>query len=314
MRYVMDNYKPKTNANQTSRARLIFTHPLTRIILEIAVFFGILVVLKTFLIKPGLRLFGFGENVFRAYQGVLTIAAMFTLYVVLIRLYEKRKSFELSPKYIIPDGLVGIFMGAGMVSAVFAVLWLSGAWYIVSTGSVSSMIVPVIWVILMAVLEELIFRGIVYRILEEWRGTVFALILSAALFGGPHIFNDNADLLSVLSATSGGLLMGVLYALTRRLWIPIFFHASWNLTQAIFGSQVSGADIFGSYFVSVREGPDWLTGGIFGIENSVVTISLILVVLAILIMYMKKRSLFLARGGVSQESPKPKISVSNQSE
>ena len=275
--------------------RRFLMHPLPRMILEAGIFFGTLFALKIALIKPGLGLLDLDETVFRAWQGVLTIAAMFTVYVILMRIYEGRKASELSPAHLVKDGIIGSLTGAAMVSTVFAALWIAGAWHIVSVGSISAMIVPVIWVILMATLEELIFRGMVYRILEEWLGTISALILSAVLFGGMHIFNDNADLTSVLSATSGGLLMGALYSLTGRLWIPIFFHASWNLTQAIFGSAVSGADIFGTYFESVREGPEWLTGGPFGIENSVISISLIFVVIAFLMLRMQRRNLFLTR-------------------
>jgi membrane protease YdiL (CAAX protease family) len=274
--------------------RVIY-HPLTRIVLEVALLFAVLVALKITLIKPGLGMLGLDETVFRAWQGIVTITVMFALYVALMRVYEKRRACELSLKYLVPDGLIGTLTGAGMVSIVFLILWLADAWHIVSTGSISAMIVPVIWIVLMATMEELVFRGIVYRNLEEWLGTVAALIVSAGIFGGVHIFNENADLISVLSATSGGLLMGALYSLTGRLWIPIFFHASWNLTQAIFGSAVSGEDIFGTYFESVREGPEWLTGGPFGIENSLVTISLIFVALVFLFIRMKQRNLFLTR-------------------
>jgi membrane protease YdiL (CAAX protease family) len=306
MNYVMENHQMNNNAKETSLTHRIFSHPLSRIIFETVLFFGPLVILKIVLIKPGLRLFGFDENVFLAFQGILTIAAMFTAYIAIMKWYEKRSVNELSPKFVIKDGLSGILAGAGMVSVVFAILWLAGAWYIISVGSISAMIVPVIWVFVLALWEELIFRGVIYRILEEWLGTILALVLSAAFFGGLHIFNDNADLLSVLSATSGGLLMGALYSLTGRLWIPIFFHASWNLTQAIFGSVVSGSDLFGTYFVSVREGPEWLTGGLFGVENSLITVSLMFMVVAIIFLYMKKQSLFLARGGILNERMKHK--------
>jgi membrane protease YdiL (CAAX protease family) len=285
-----------TTAEQVpSMVRRFLMHPLPRMILEAGIFFGTLFALKVVLIKPGLGLLDLDESVFRAWQGVLTIAGMFIIYVILMRIYEGRKASELSPAHLVTDGLIGILTGAAMVSTVFAVLWLAGAWHIVSTGSISAIIVPVIWVILMAALEELIFRGMIYRILEEWLGTIVALTLSAILFGGMHIFNDSADLISVLSATSGGLLMGALYSLTGRLWIPIFFHASWNLTQAIFGSAVSGTDIFGTYFESVREGPEWLTGGPFGIENSLITISLIFVSFVFLLLRMQRRNLLLAR-------------------
>jgi membrane protease YdiL (CAAX protease family) len=275
--------------------RRIAYHPLVRIVIEVALFLGVMIVLKITLIKPGLGMLGLSEPVFRAWQGILTITAMFALYVAIMRLYEKRRAGELSLKHLVPDGLIGTLAGAGMVSIVFTILWFAGAWHIVSTGSASAMIVSIIWVALLASMEELIFRGIIYRNLEQWLGTVAALILSAGIFGGLHIFNESADMTAVVSATSGGLLMGALYSLTGRLWIPIFFHFSWNLTQAIFGSAVSGGDMFGTYFESVREGPEWLTGGPFGIENSLITIGLIFVMLFFLFIRMKQRGLFLAR-------------------
>lgn len=290
----MENSQPAQAAENKSLVRRALSHPFARMLFEVAIFFGTLFVLKIILIKPGLGLLGLDESMFRALQGILTIAAMFFIYVTLIRIYEKREVRELSLAHLGRESLAGILMGTGMMSAVFLILWLTGAWYIVSAGNISAMIVPVIWVFLMAALEELIFRGIVYRIVEEWLGTITALILSAGIFGGLHIFNDNADMLTVLSAASGGLLMGALYSLTGRLWIPIFFHAAWNLTQAIFGSVVSGVDIFGTYFESVREGPDWLTGGVSGVENSLVTFGLLFMLLAILFIRMKQQNLFLA--------------------
>lgn len=278
---------------KAGRVRRILFHPLLRMLIEFAIFFGSLFVLKITLIKPGLGLLGLDETMFRVLQGSLTIAAMFSIYIVLIRIYEKRKVRELSLLHLGRDSLTGMLLGTGLVSSVFAILWLAGAWYIVAAGSIGTMIVAVIWVFLMAALEEFIFRGIVYRIVEEWLGTVSALVLSAGIFGGMHIFNENSNMLAVLSATTGGLLAGALYSLTGRLWIPIFFHFSWNLTQAVFGSVVSGMDIFGVYFESVLDGPDWLTGGAFGIENSVVTFVLMFALLAILLMRIKQRNLLL---------------------
>ena len=292
---MMTEQSVKTQGRKTFLRRML-SLPIVRILVELTLFFGLLFALKSVLIKPGLGLLGFEERTFRAWQGVITITAMFSIYIGVMRFYERRAASELSAKYLIPDGVGGAIAGAGMVSAVFAALWLLGAFHILSAGSMEAMIVPVIWVVLLAAMEELMFRGILYRILEEWLGTVVALALSAGIFGLVHLFNEHADAISVLSATSGGLLMGALYSLTGRLWIPIFFHASWNFTQAIFGSTVSGTDLFGTYFESVREGPEWLTGGPFGVENSLLTIGLIVVVLAFLFRRMKRQNLFLPRG------------------
>lgn len=288
------DHTPKTPESKGLLRHLLF-HPVVRIVLELTLFLGTLIILKSVLIKPGLELLDLDEQTFRVWQGMITIVAMFVTYVGIMRFYEKRRASELSPVYLIPDAATGVIAGAGMICAIFATLWLLGAYHIVSTGSMETMIVPVIWVFLLAAMEELMFRGILYRILEEWLGTVLALVLSASIFGLMHLRNENADAMGILSATSGGLLMGALYSLTGRLWIPVFFHASWNLTQAIFGSTVSGADLFGTYFDSVREGPEWLTGGPFGVESSLVAIGLILIVLILLFRRMIRKNLFLPR-------------------
>ncbi len=297
----MNTDLPTLRQKLASRLTRLRRHPLSLIIVQMGLFFGLLVALKSLLIKPGLSLLGFEGDIFRSLQGITTLIAMFAIYAGLARFYEKRSLQELAPGYMIRDGLQGTLLGFVMISIVFAVLSVAGAFHIIGSGSVSAMIAPVIWVILMATMEELLFRGILYRILEGWLGTLLALVLSATLFGLMHLPNENADAISVISATSGGLLMCALYSLKGRLWIPIFFHASWNFTQAIYGSAVSGAEIFGTYFESVREGPEWLTGGPFGIENSYLAIGLVLSVLAVTLVQMARRGLFLRRG-VSRSS------------
>jgi len=52
-----------------------------------------------------------------------------------------------------------------------------------------------------------VFRGIVYRILEEWLDLV-ALIISAAIFGLAHLANPTPRLSSLAIALEAGLLLG----------------------------------------------------------------------------------------------------------
>jgi len=268
---------------------------LVRIVVELGLLFGILVVLKITVIKPGLGLLGLDGRVFRALQGIITTVAIFSVYILIMRIYERRPVTELDVKKLLPDSLAGVFAACLIVSMVFAGLYMLGAYRILSSGSAAAMVVPVIWVLLMAALEEFMFRGIVYRILEQWRGTIAALLISAAIFGLAHLTNAHANAISILSACLGGVLMGVLYSITHRLWIPIFFHASWNFTQAFFGSTVSGEEMFGTYFNSVREGPEWLTGGPFGVENSIITLVLIALAIATSLLWMKRHGQLVQR-------------------
>ena len=67
-----------------------------------------------------------------------------------------------------------------------------------------------------------------------------------------------------------GLLLGAVYMLTRNLWMAMGLHAAWNFTQGfIWDVPVSGFDVHG--LVTARlDGPPLLSGGIFGLEASLV--------------------------------------------
>jgi len=126
-----------------------------------------------------------------------------------------------------------------------------------------------------AFMEELLFRGILFRWLEEFGGSWFALALTSALFGIGHIFNPNATALASFAiALEAGVLLGGAYMLTRNLWMAIGLHAAWNFTQGwIFDVPVSGTDQHG--MVEARlSGPELLSGGAFGLEASLIAMVL----------------------------------------
>jgi membrane protease YdiL (CAAX protease family) len=122
------------------------------------------------------------------------------------------------------------------------------------------------------VFEEILLRGIVFRQIEAWLGSWIALATSSALFGVLHIGNPGATWFSSLAiAIEAGILLGAAYMLTRRLWLAIGIHAAWNFTQGwVFSVPVSGGEAPLGLLITRRVGPDWLTGGDFGLEASVV--------------------------------------------
>jgi hypothetical protein len=78
-----------------------------------------------------------------------------------------------------------------------------------------------------------------------------------------------------------GLLLGAAYKYSGTLWLPIGIHWAWNFTQGnIFGFEVSGKDLGASLLKSTVSGPDWLTGGAFGAEASVIPVLLGLILSA----------------------------------
>lgn len=136
--------------------------------------------------------------------------------------------------------------------------------------------------------EELLFRGILFRWIEDFAGSWTALALTAALFGLVHIDNPNATWFSSFAiAVEAGLLLGGAYMLTRSLWAPIGLHAAWNFTQGyVFDIPVSGLPERGLTDATLS-GPVLLSGGRFGLEASlfalvVATIAgFVLIVLAV---------------------------------
>lgn len=128
--------------------------------------------------------------------------------------------------------------------------------------------------LIVAIGEEIIFRGILFRWIDEKWGYIPALIVSGLVFGLVHITNSNATLWSsVAIALESGLMLGMAYKWAGTLWFPIGIHWSWNFVQGnIFGFAVSGTDAGSTLLNSTVSGPDWLTGGDFGAEASVISV------------------------------------------
>ena len=205
------------------------------------------------------------------------------VYVGLFRLYERRSISEFAIRYAGKENLIGFIVGGLLVGSIILVLLISGSISFTVLNPFTIIFKPLILFILLSLLEEIIFRGILYRITEQSLGTWIALIISALLFGIVHITNDHADFLGILSAALAGVMLGVIYTIRGRLWYPLAIHVGWNFFQYFFGLPVSGLDDFEYFMDASREGPAWFVGGAFGIENSVLTILMILGLSAFLI-------------------------------
>lgn len=122
--------------------------------------------------------------------------------------------------------------------------------------------------------EETLFRGIMLRHFEKLIGTWGALALTSVMFGGLHMVNPDASWTGAISIMfEAGILLGGAYLYTRRLWLAAGLHAAWNFTQAwVFSVPVSGTGQSIGILVTRRTGPEWLTGGDFGLEASLVAV------------------------------------------
>ncbi|HEX7305523.1 CPBP family intramembrane glutamic endopeptidase [Lentzea sp.] len=169
----------------------------------------------------------------------------------------------------------GVLLGFGLFSALLLIIGVFGGWDGLSYGSFFGALGLVGMMASVATMEEVLFRGVLFRILEERVGTVIALVVSSLLFGLTHLVNVNATLWGALSiGLTGGAMLASAYVLTRSLWFPIGLHFAWNFTHAgLFGIAVSGSDDVPNGLLHLAlDGPAVLTGGTFGPEASLMAL------------------------------------------
>ena len=224
---------------------------------------------------------------------VRALAPLFA-YLLLVKLIERRPIAELSPAKWIPGALAGIAAGLLMVSATVGILALLGSYHVIGLNPEMNWLGLLTLVGLGAAIgEEVMFRGALFRIVEEGLGSWWALALSALFFGAIHFGNQGATLWSsVAIAVDAGLMLGLLYHVTRSLPICMGLHAAWNFFQGPFyGTPVSGFKADG-WLVSTLSGSSWLTGGEFGLEGSVVMVGVCsLITLGLLSIALRRGSL-----------------------
>jgi membrane protease YdiL (CAAX protease family) len=221
-------------------------------------------------------------------------------YAGFVRLVERRPVSELSLTGMGRELGIGMAIGAGLYATCVLILMVLGIYRIEGLNPWYFVLPAVAMALSSGVFEELLFRGALFRIVEEWAGTWISLAVSSLVFGLVHLFNPAGTLLGALYISiEAGLLLAAAYMVTRRLWLSIGFHMAWNYTQsAIFSGIVSGGVADPGLIRSNIKGPAVLTGGSFGLESSVLAFLLCTATGVVLLM------MAIRRGNVIPSFPK----------
>lgn len=202
-------------------------------------------------------------------------AGLLGLYALLVRLFEARWPTEAKPRPRLFG--MGVLLGAGLVCAVYALYAALGVASFQGLNGFSGVGEILLLAIIAGVGEEVLFRGVLFRILEESLGTLLALCLSAGLFGLMHAGNEGATTFSsVAVALEAGAMLAAAYVWSRSLWLPIGIHLAWNFTLGgLFTGAVSGGQATGLLDVQLSEqASPLITGGAFGPEASIPALAL----------------------------------------
>lgn len=188
------------------------------------------------------------------------------------------------------DALYGFLWGIGLIGAGFVGLWATGYLSITAVSVNPGMILLYLFFfILVAISEELVFRGYILNNLMDSMPYYHALGISAVIFAIMHGVNPNVTITGMINIFLAGMLFGIYYIHRGNLYFPIMLHLSWNFFQGpIFGFEVSGMATQETIQQNVT-GPEWITGGSFGFEGSaVLTVLLIATITFIHFQYRKK--------------------------
>jgi hypothetical protein len=213
----------------------------------------------------------------------------FVLYAFSVHNGERRIATEVRPSLVmLLDLTAGALLGFCMLCAIVGLLWALGLYSVVWHRWQHVFDAFLFDSYLSGMLEELMFRAILLRILARAFGAQWGLVLSSILFGVAHL--THGTWLAALAITiNAGLTMGLLYMATGRLWMSVGLHVGWDFTE----TSILGVDNSNGLLLStpMNGRSDILTGGSFGPDASV--LSYIIGIIAVsTILYARKKGWF----------------------
>lgn len=145
-----------------------------------------------------------------------------------------------------------------------------------------------IFIFIASFIEEFINRGLMVNGLKiilkrNW----LIIIVIAILFGLGHTANPNANAISVLSSSFGGVIYTVAFLGVKNIWFPWTLHFCWNTFQFLFGFPVSGMEV-PQIVIQTDIKDSILSGGLYGPEAGLIGIAARGVILAGILYYLRK--------------------------
>lgn len=231
-----------------------------------------------------------GNDLLTLLLGLSTAVVAVLVYGWVVRRTERRPVTELERSGAGARITRGLLIGFAMFAAVIVNIAFVADYDIDGLGSVTGAVALLGFMAAAAVTEELMFRGVLFRIVEERTGTWIALALTGAVFGLMHLFNPDASVWGAICiAVEAGFMLAACYAATRNLWVPIGLHFAWNFAAGgIFSVVVSGNGESEGLLDTSLSGPALVTGGDFGPEGSLYTVAAG-VALTVVFMWLARR-------------------------
>jgi membrane protease YdiL (CAAX protease family) len=172
--------------------------------------------------------------------------------------------------------LAGFALGVAMFGAVVALMALVGAAQFDGVrgdgATLAALGIAALAFSVQGSGEEVLIRGWLLPVAAVRFGLPVAMVVQSGVFTLLHGVNPGITPVAVLNLVLVSLLLGVWALREGALWTVMGWHAAWNWTQGnVFGIAVSGIPPTDALLPLKVAGPDWLAGGGFGAEASVLT-------------------------------------------
>jgi membrane protease YdiL (CAAX protease family) len=180
------------------------------------------------------------------------------------------------------QGEAGLGLASGWALAVVCVLPLTlvgGIAIVLSTDLFAWgwLLAEVAFFALMALAEEVAFRGYGFQRFAEAVGPAGAALGFAAFYGIVQSMLPGSSRASMAVSVVLSLLLSTAYLRTRALWLSWGLNFAWKASRALlFGLALSGVNSHSPVVQGNPMGPFWLTGGGFGLDGSWVAFLILL--------------------------------------
>lgn len=255
---------------------------------------GSLATVPLYLALLNVPLFFNNQNLLSLLITLFSFAFISLLIFFRVKVIEKRSlsSIGFNKNNWLKKYSLGFLIGLVMMSIIVLILLLFG--YItvdknsiqpVGISAISSILVILFGWIIQGATEEIVTRGWLLNVLSSKYNIGFGLLISSTLFGLMHLTNPNVNYIAVINIIFVGLFYGLYVIKTNDLWSVCGMHSAWNFAQGnIFGFEVSGLDISVGTLIDLNlVENDFITGGVFGPEASIVATFVLLLSIIILL-------------------------------
>lgn len=248
---------------------------------------GVILRLAVYLVIAfiGLALF---PQILVPFSGILVTSAIGTFLAAIVanaivmRIFERAGLPSLGLNWI-PGSARNLMLGLAGGTAAALIVWLIAvagrmAEYTPTRNSSpslpSALFVSVI-LLFGAFGEELFLRGYPFQLLVGKIGAFATILPTSLLFALMHLANPHVSPLGLINTVGFGVVLG--YAMIRSgdLWMPSGIHFAWNWVLPLVGMNLSGFTMNVTGYVLKFHVAEWLSGGEYGPEASVLTTAVI---------------------------------------